>query len=86
MSLKDKRFSELKEKIIEAYRNENLEKMNAYYSAKAHPVERKHIMKPQVLAGDAEEMLKSLPEKSLKLIFTSPPYYNTSEYTIPNPL
>jgi len=73
MSLKDERYSELKEKIMETYRNENLEKMNAYYSAKARPPERKPIMKPQLLAGDAEEMLRRLPEKSVQLIFTSPP-------------
>lgn len=73
MSRKDKSFSELKEKIMDTYRNENLEKMNAYYSSKARSSGRKHIIKPQLLAGDAEEMLKSLPEKSVQLIFTSPP-------------
>ena len=80
MSGKDERYSELKQKIMETYHNENIEKMNAYYSAKAHPVERKHILKPQLLVGDAEESVKSLPEKSVQLIFTSPPYYNAREY------
>lgn len=80
MSRKDERYADLKQKIMKTYHNENIEKMNAYYSTKAHPVERKHILKPQLLVGDAEETLKSLPEKSVQLIFTSPPYYNAREY------
>ena len=81
MSRKDERFSELKEKIMETYHNENLEKMNAYYSAKVCPSGHRARMKPQLLEGDAEETLKSLSEKSVQLILTSPPYYNAREYS-----
>ena len=62
MSRKDGRFAELKQKIMDTYRNENLEKMNAYHSAKTYPARHRHIMMPQLLAGDAKETLKSLPE------------------------
>ena len=81
MSGKDERYSALKQKIMDTYHNENIEKMNAYYSEKARPAKRKHILKPQLLVGDAEETLRRLPEKSVQLIFTSPPYYNAREYS-----
>lgn len=81
MSGKDERYSALKQKIMDTYHNENIEKMNAYYSTKARPAERKHILKSQLLVGDAEETLRRLPEKSVQLIFTSPPYYNAREYS-----
>lgn len=80
----DKRFSELRQKIIDIYHNENIEKMNAFYEfrqqrEKLTPAQK--ITRAILFVGDCEETLKQLPENSIQLIFTSPPYYNAREYS-----
>lgn len=83
-SRNDTRFQELREKIIDFYRNEIIDKMNAYYNYRQ---ERKSsspsqkITSPLLLVGDNAETLKQLPDNSIQLIFTSPPYYNAREYS-----
>lgn len=47
----------------------------------------KHIESPQcikntVIEGDVREILKKIPDESLHLTFTSPPYYNARDYSI----
>lgn len=81
----DPRFQELRERIIECYHNEVIDKMNEYYiyrqsrQKESQPITK--ITEPLLLVGDCEETLKQLPEKSIHLIFTSPPYYNAREYS-----
>ena len=80
-SKEDRRFEELRQRIIGFYNNEVINKANAFYSSQKSqlkPVNR--IFKPVLLVGDAEEMLKTLPDNSIQLVFTSPPYYNAREY------
>ena len=58
--------------------------MDTYYNyrqrrEKPHPANR--IAAPLLLVGDNIETLKTLPENSVQLVFTSPPYYNAREYS-----
>ena len=79
----DQRFHELGERIRNYYRNEVLEAMKEYkeHQKKDRNINNKHVIKkPLLLIGDSESTLKSLPECSIQLIFTSPPYYNAKEY------
>lgn len=80
----DARFQELREIIIEQYKNEIIDKMNAYYEFRQQREKLKpqqKISRPILIVGDSEETLKKLPENSIQLIFTSPPYYNAREYS-----
>jgi len=59
-----------------------------FFSEKKLPVTRgKHIespnfMKNVVVYGDVRELLKYVPDDSVHLTFTSPPYYNARDYSI----
>ncbi len=46
-----------------------------------HP-ETYDFLKNVVVNGDVLEVLKSVPEESIHLTFTSPPYYNARDYSI----
>ena len=83
-SREDSRFQELREKMLKYYRNEILDKMNDYYDyrqnrEKLQPHGR--LVTPMLLVGDCEETLKQIPDESIQLVFTSPPYYNAREYS-----
>ncbi|MBQ7220160.1 MAG: hypothetical protein IJS28_04185 [Synergistaceae bacterium] len=83
-SKEDSRFQELRERIINHYHNEVIDKMNKYYDYRqsrdrAQPHGR--ITGPILLTGDCEETLKQIPDESVQLVFTSPPYYNAREYS-----
>ena len=80
----DARFDDLRVRMLDFWRNEILDKMNAYYDyrqrrEKPRPVNR--ITAPLLLIGDNTKTLPTLPENSIQLIFTSPPYYNAREYS-----
>ena len=80
----DKRFVEIGNKIRTKYNNENINKMYNYYQYKQKKikrVQRTKIDSPILLIGDTEETLKKIPEGSVQLGFTSPPYYNAREYS-----
>ena len=83
-SRNDKRFQELREKIITCYHNEIIDKMNAYYDYRqdrsSSPPSHK-ITGPLLLIGDNTDTLQQIPDNSIQLIFTSPPYYNAREYS-----
>ena len=49
---------------------------------KAHHVESPDVMKNLVVHGDVNDALKHVPDESLHLTFTSPPYYNARDYSI----
>ncbi len=81
----DQRFKVLKQKILDYYHNETLYKMNEYYdykqgSRKRKKKEKQKIVSPILLVGDAEKTLLELPDNSVQLAFTSPPYYNARVY------
>ena len=46
-----------------------------------HPVSPS-FMRNTVVQGDVREVLKSVPDESIHLTFTSPPYYNARDYSI----
>lgn len=81
----DKRFGELKYKIINEFNNENINKMNSYYLYRHKKIKPKvvteGVKKPLLFVGDSTETLNRLEEGSVQLIFTSPPYYNAREYS-----
>ncbi|MBR4196209.1 MAG: hypothetical protein IKQ95_05790 [Synergistaceae bacterium] len=80
----DERFSRLRDEMIAFWDNEIIGKMNEYYNfrqPKEKPLPVNRITSPLLLIGDNTETLKALPENSVQLIFTSPPYYNAREYS-----
>lgn len=79
----DSRFKDLKQRILDYYKNENLYKMNEYYEYRQtrHRQKVNKIDTPILLVGDSEETLLKLPENSIQLAFTSPPYYNARTYS-----
>lgn len=80
------KFYDLANQIEQFYCNEIIKKMKDFYlykkSKQKHEVNKIEIKKPTLLIGDCEQSLKEIPENSLQLIFTSPPYYNAKEYSI----
>jgi len=90
----DERFEDLRQRIMTYYDNEVINKANAFYNfTKGKNVKGKNVknksavnstpmrLTPMLLVGDAEETLSVLPDNSVQLIFTSPPYYNAREYS-----
>lgn len=81
----DNRFMALKQQLLDYYDNEILYKMDEYYeyrhNRKKITKPKNHIMSPLLLSGDSEKALLSLPENSVQLAFTSPPYYNARTYS-----
>lgn len=80
----DGRFVKMGEKIRTRYDNENINKMYQYYQyrqGKNKRVRKKGVDSPVLLIGDTEKTLDQIPEGSVQLGFTSPPYYNAREYS-----
>lgn len=79
------KFKILSEEIENFYDNEVIYKMKEFYLFKKNKSYFKEtksdIKKPTLLKGDCEFTLNKISEKSVKLIFTSPPYYNAKEYS-----
>lgn len=50
--------------------------------SKLHHTETYDFLKNTVVHGDVKEILKKVPEDSIHLTFTSPPYYNARDYSI----
>ena len=79
-------FKEIASNIENYYENEIIYKMKDFYNFKKN--KNKFIQipsefsKPTLLIGDCSVTLKKVKEKSVKLIFTSPPYYNAREYSV----
>ncbi len=80
----NKKYYDLISEVLKYYNNEVLYDMYKYYTYKKNKtkkIRRKLIQGPLILEGDNRTTLKSLPDQSIQLIFTSPPYYNAREYT-----
>lgn len=84
-SQKDDRFIFLRDKMLEYYKNEVMQKMFEYYEFKQKRKTIKHepkqIIKPSLLIGDNRITLDKIKDKQIQLIFTSPPYYNARTYS-----
>jgi len=66
--------------VREVIKKELKEKVHKKKKEKHH--ESPECMKNVVVHGDVLETLKSVPEESVHLTFTSPPYYNARDYSI----
>lgn len=81
----DKRFVDFGDKIKSYYDNENINKMASFFQyrqlRKKRSNNRKVIDHPLLLIGDTEKTLINIPEQSIQMIFTSPPYYNARIYS-----
>lgn len=81
----DYKFKELGNKIKDYYNNEIINKMFSYFmyrqKRKKRNPNKNLIKRPLLLIGDTEQTLIKLPEQSIQMIFTSPPYYNAKEYS-----
>lgn len=81
----DERFKILRDKMLEFYQNEVLQKMFDYYEfrQKSHLTKPKikQITKPSLLVGDNRQTLDRIESGQIQLIFTSPPYYNARIYS-----
>lgn len=80
------KFKNIADKIESFYNNEIIAKMKDFYmfkksTAKFIPI-IPEITEPTLLVGDSEDSLRSIEPRSVKLIFTSPPYYNAREYSV----
>lgn len=51
-------------------------------ASKLHHTETYNFLKNKIVHGDVSEIIKSIPEESVHLTFTSPPYYNARDYSI----
>ena len=81
----DPRFQNLRDKLLKYYDNEVLHNMLRYKSYDKKEFKKQHPLNkvtPLILEGNNTETLKTIPDQSVQLIFTSPPYYNAREYSI----
>ena len=78
-------FEKLGEEIRNYFDNEVLNKMREYFDYRQSRVGKKiraiKYDKPILLRGNNVETLSKIDEKSVQLIFTSPPYYNAKIYS-----
>lgn len=79
-------FKNLADEIESYYNNEIIFKMKDFYLFKKSKQKFKQtiseVKKATLLVGDSTDSLKMINDKEVKLIFTSPPYYNAKEYSI----
>ena len=77
-------------KTLSQHPNEMIQKVIAkdcVLKNKQHNEKQKHsqshdFLKNAIVLGDTREILKSTPDESFHLTFTSPPYYNARDYSI----
>ncbi len=60
---------------------------NQYFNDFSNGLDSGHILSPNymkntVVQGDVKDILKIIPNESIHLTFTSPPYYNARDYSI----
>lgn len=79
-------FEKIALDIENYYKNEIIYKMKDFYIFKKSKNKFiqtiSELSEPTLLVGDCSITLKKIKEKSVKLIFTSPPYYNAREYSV----
>lgn len=57
-------------------------KLNNYLSKDVGHTKSPDFMKNTIVHGDVRDVLKYVPDESIHLTFTSPPYYNARDYSI----
>ncbi|MCV3428968.1 site-specific DNA-methyltransferase [Campylobacter lari] len=84
-SKEDERFIKLRDKMLQHYNNEVMQKMFEYYTFRQQKQvivkNDQQIIKPSLLIGDNIDTLRKIKEAQIQLIFTSPPYYNARLYS-----
>lgn len=78
------KYKKLSNEVEEFYDNEVMYKMKEYRlrkKQKKKKISLEKIKDPIILEGNATDTLKTLPQQSVQLIFTSPPYYNAKIYS-----
>lgn len=85
-NLESNTFKEITLDIENYFKNEIIYKMKNFYEFKKSKDKfvqtESEFSEPTLLVGNCSETLKKVKEKSVKLIFTSPPYYNAREYSV----
>ncbi len=83
----DEITNELKE--LKNHKNETVQSIiekdffaNSTKQSILHHTQTYDFLKNTIVHGDVREILKSVPEDSIHLTFTSPPYYNARDYSI----
>lgn len=69
------------EMIQSVIRREFFTEKNGHKTQNEHP-KSPDFLKNVVVCGDVRETLKLVPEDSIHLTFTSPPYYNARDYSL----
>jgi DNA modification methylase len=69
------------EMVQSAIRREFFTEKSAGKSSQSQPASP-DFMKNTVVCGDVREILKLVPDESIHLTFTSPPYYNARDYSL----
>ncbi|MCA6085367.1 site-specific DNA-methyltransferase [Candidatus Endomicrobiellum agilis] len=80
------KFQELGNRLLSFYNNEVMYKMHEFFfNGKNIKLpdrkNEKRIIKATLLKGDSEQALLKIQDKTIQLIFTSPPYYNARMYS-----
>lgn len=79
-------FKNLADEIEKFYDNEMISKMKSFYLFKKSKQKFiptiSNIEQATLLIGDSSKSLNMINDKEVKLVFTSPPYYNAKEYSI----
>ena len=70
--------NELIKEVINKEINGSMYKSNSLQNHDEFPV----LLRNTVVQGDVREVLKFVPDESIHLTFTSPPYYNARDYSI----
>lgn len=79
-------FKNLADEIEKFYDNEMISKMKSFYLFKKSKQKFiptiSNIEQATLLIGDSSKSLNMINDKEVKLVFTSPPYYNAKEYSV----
>lgn len=79
-------FKNLADEIEKFYDNEMISKMKSFYLFKKSKQKFiptiSNIEQATLLIGDSSKSLDMINDKEVKLVFTSPPYYNAKEYSV----
>lgn len=86
-----KKDDDVKKKLLDLQKhpNETIQevikkefKLNRNYSNDLNHTKSPDFMKNKIINGDVRKILELVPDESIHLTFTSPPYYNARDYSI----
>lgn len=70
--------------IVQSVISKDLKKPDKSYTSKLNHTESPSFLQNTAVNGDTLKIMKLLPDESIHLTFTSPPYYNARDYSIYN--